>query len=137
MLKVRLGFPSLNTIKKMVRDQSLDGLGVTYNEIKHLSVNKSLAEYKGKMTAFPIYPSLTNKSTHQLFEAWSVDDVPISIKSIEGYIGYFSYVELSTKFRHVMGYKSSISELTTSVTSSSIDLDLASTPKPNPYKCSF
>ena len=44
-----------------------------------------------------------------------MDDVPISIKSIEGYIGYFSYVELSTKFRHVMGYKSSISELTTSV----------------------
>ena len=99
----------------MVRDQSIDGLGVTYNEIKHLSVNKSLAEYKGKMTAFPIYPSLTNKSTHQLFEAWSVDDVPISIKSLEGYIGYFSYVELSTKFRHVMGYKSSISELPSSV----------------------
>jgi hypothetical protein len=71
VLKVRLGFPSLNTIKKMVRDQSLDGLGVTYNEIKHLSVNKSLAEYKGKMTAFPIYPSLFNKPTHQLF-VWTM-----------------------------------------------------------------
>ena len=52
----------------MVRDQSVHGLGVTYNEIKHLTVSKSLAEYKGEMTTFPVYPSLTNHSVNQLFE---------------------------------------------------------------------
>ena len=33
------------------------------------------------------------------------------IKSIEGYKGYFSYVEITTKFRHAIGYKQSIAEL--------------------------
>jgi hypothetical protein len=111
VLKVRLGFPSIQTIKNMVRDLSVHGLGVTYHDIKHLTVSKSLAEYRGRMTAFPIYPSLTNHSVNQLFETWSVDDVPMPIKSIEGYKGYFSYVEITTKFRHAIGYKQSIAEL--------------------------
>ena len=38
VLKVRLGFPSIQTIKTMVRYQSVHGLGVTHHDIKHLTV---------------------------------------------------------------------------------------------------
>ena len=112
VLKIRLGFLGTHTLKSLVRNQSVDGLGVQSNELKHLHIGPSLAEYKGRMNAFPTYPTIPTNPHIRLCETWSVDDVPMPVTSIEGYSGYFSFVEKSTNFRYAIGY-TSIAELPT------------------------
>ena len=106
VLKVRLGFSNIKHIRDLVRLQAVNGLGVTNDQIKSLKLGKSLAEYQGGMRAFPIYPTLSNNLYKGLGETWSLDPVPMPIKSIEGYHGYYSFVESSIKFRLAIGYKS-------------------------------
>ena len=113
ILKIRLGFLGTHTLKSIVRHQSVDGLNVQSDELKHLHIGPSLAEYKGRMHAFPTYPSISSNPHTNLCETWSVDDVPMPITSIEGYIGYFSFVEKSTNFRYAIGFSTSIAELPT------------------------
>ena len=86
---------------------TVHGLDTTTKQIKNIFLRPALAEYQGGMKSFPIYPSITSNTHQDLFETWSVDPVPMPITSIEGYFGYFSFVEKSTKFRHVTGYKQS------------------------------
>ncbi len=108
---VRLGFLNVKHLRDLVRAQAADGIGTTFSDIKDTYLGPSLAEYQGRMHAFPIYPSLSLHNHDQLFETWSVDPVPMPIKSLEGYIGYFSFVEKKLKFRHVQGYRTSCAEL--------------------------
>ena len=111
ILKVRLGFLNVKHLRDLVRVQAADGIGTTFSEIKNTYLGPSLAEYQGRMHAFPIYPSISLHNHEHLFETWSVDPVPMPIKSLEGYIGYFSFVEKKLKFRHVQGYRTSCAEL--------------------------
>ena len=106
VLKVRLGFSNIKHIRDLVRLQAVNGLGVTNDQIKSFQLSKSLAEYQGNMHAFPIYPTLSNNIHKGLGETWSLDPVPMPLKSIEGYHGYYSFVESSIKFRLAIGYKS-------------------------------
>ena len=107
VLKVRLGFPNIKTLRHLIKHQAVHGLDTTTKQIQNIFIRPALAEYQGGMRSFPIYPSITSTIHQDLFETWSVDPVPMPIKSIEGYIGYFSFVEKSVKFRHVSGYKQS------------------------------
>ena len=107
VLKVRLGFPNIKTLRHLIKHQAVHGLDTTTKQIKNIFLRPALAEYQGGMKSFPIYPSITSNTHQDLFETWSVDPVPMPITSIEGYLGYFSFVEKSTKFRHVSGYKQS------------------------------
>ena len=111
VLKVRLGFLNIKHIRDLIKVNGAYGIGATQSEIKNTYLGPSLAEYQGRMHAFPIYPSLTQHTHEYLFETWSVDPVPMPIKSLEGYIGYFSFVEKKVKFRHVQGYRNSVAEL--------------------------
>ena len=77
VLKIRLGFLGTHNIRQIVKKQSIDGLEATHDDIKHIHIKPSLAEYKGRMSAFPIYPSLSHNPHASLFETWSVDDVPM------------------------------------------------------------
>jgi len=111
ILKVRLGFLNVKHLRDLVKVNGAIGIGTTTSEIKNTYLGSSLAEYQGRMHAFPIYPSLSLHNHDHLFETWSVDPVPMPIKSLEGYIGYFSFVEKKIKFRHVQGYRKSVAEL--------------------------
>ena len=134
VLKIRLGFLGTHNIRHIVKKQSINGLDTTHDDIKHIHIKPSLAEYKGRMNAFPIYPALSNNPHIHLFETWSVDDVPMPVISIERYSGYFSFVEKSTRFRYAIGYTHSISELPDAITKLVQKFGSRSNPKCKPLR---
>ena len=110
VLHVRLGHLSDATLRSLITHNVVDGLDVTPDDLRKHKLGSCYADWIGKMQAFPIYPSLKNHSP-DLFEHWSVDDVPMPTVSIEGYKGFFAFREQTTIFADAYGYTTSISEL--------------------------
>jgi hypothetical protein len=84
VLHVRLGHASEDLIKWIVKSGVCDGLGYTYNQIKHLQLPLCDACMKGRMKAFPRLPSMTT-STYGIFEYITLDIIHLNRKSCHGY----------------------------------------------------
>jgi hypothetical protein len=81
---VRLGHASENLIKWIVKSGVCDGLGYTYDQIKHLQLPLCDACMKGRMKAFPIPPSMTT-SAYGIFEYFTLDIIHLNRKSCREY----------------------------------------------------
>jgi hypothetical protein len=66
----------------------LKGLHYTYDDIKHLSLGLCPSCMKGRMKAFPIPSSISNKK-YGIFEYLTVDIIHINKRNCRGYIALF------------------------------------------------
>ena len=97
ILHVKLGHVGEDTIKWAARNNSLVGLGFTYDDIKHLTLKLCPACMEGKMEAFPVPPSLTSR-VYNPFEYLSVDILIWTYTSVRGFRYTALYVDKSTKY---------------------------------------
>jgi hypothetical protein len=84
VLHVRLRHASEDLIKWIVKSGVCNGLGYTYDQIKHLQLPLCDACMKGRMRAFPIPPSMTT-SAYGIFEYITLDIIHLNRKSCRGY----------------------------------------------------
>jgi hypothetical protein len=101
VLHVKLGHVGEDTIKWAVRNDSMIGLGYTYDEIKNLTLKQCPSCMEGKMEAFPIPPSITTRQ-YGVFEYLSVDILSWTYVSVRGYQYTALYVDKCTK--HLFHY---------------------------------
>jgi len=114
VLHVMLGHIPEKQIKRMVRDNLVNGLKFSYDKIKHLQLGLCPTCVMTKMRAFPIYSSLSiNK--HGIFEYISFDILEFGQKtlSIDGYRYVALYVDQCTNKLMVYGMKTKDELLTT------------------------
>jgi hypothetical protein len=98
---VRLGHPSQQALKKIVKDQSVLGLGVLWNDIKDLELGICDSCMKSRMHAFPM-PTSISKRTYQIFEYITCDYCPMSVLSTRKYKGIYIYADKRSE--RVFGY---------------------------------
>jgi hypothetical protein len=78
ILHVRLGHTSEDLIQWIVKSGVCDGLGYTYDQIKHLQLPLCDVCMKGRMKAFPIRPSMT-ASTYGIFEYLTLNIIQLIV----------------------------------------------------------
>ena len=108
---MKLGHVGEDTIKWAARNNSLIGMGFTYDDIKHLTLKMCPACMEGKMEAFPVPPSMTTR-TYNVFEYISVDILIWTYTSVRGFKYTALYVDKCTKhlFHYHMKSKSELLE---------------------------
>jgi hypothetical protein len=87
---VRLGHPSQQALKRIVKDQAVLGLGVTWDEIKDMDLGICNSCLRSRMHAFPI-PKSISRTTYQIFEYITCDYCPMKVESTRGYTGIYIY----------------------------------------------
>jgi hypothetical protein len=109
VLHVKLGHVGEDTIKWAVRNNSMIGLGYTFDQIKNLNLKQCPACMEGKMEAFPVPPSITTRE-YGIFEYLSVDILAWTYTSVRGYLYTALYVDKCTKhlFHYHMKSKSEL-----------------------------
>jgi hypothetical protein len=106
VLHVILGHISESTIKRIVRNNLVDGLKFSYDQIKHLKLGLCPTCMMTKMKAFPIYPTMSIIS-YGIFECLSFDIIEFGQQtvSIDGYRYVALYVDSCTHKLMVYGMK--------------------------------
>ena len=106
VLHVILGHLSEYQIKRIVKNQLVDGLKFTYDQIKHLKLGLCPTCVMTKMRAFPVHRSLSNRN-HCIFEQISFDILEFGQRtlSIDGYRYVALYVDHRTNKIMVYGMK--------------------------------
>jgi transposase InsO family protein len=110
-LHVRLAHANERLLKHIVKNNVVSGIGVTWDEIKHLNLKMCDACMRGKMKSFPLPASITNKQ-YGIFEYISVDIVYFNSPSIKNYLYSALYVDKATTkvFQYPMKLKSELLE---------------------------
>jgi transposase InsO family protein len=110
-LHVRLAHANERLLKHIVKNNIVSGIGVSWDEIKHLKLKMCDACMRGKMKSFPIPASITNK-VYKVFEYVSVDIVYFNSPSIKNFLYSALYVDKATTkvFQYPMKLKSELLE---------------------------
>jgi hypothetical protein len=87
---VRLGHPSEEALKRMIKNQSVLGIGVKWDEVKNMELGLCDSCLKSRMHAFPVPASISRKE-YQIFEYITCDYCPMSVVSVQGYRGIYVY----------------------------------------------
>jgi hypothetical protein len=98
---VRLGHPSQQALKRIVKDQAVLGLGVTWNDIKDMDLGICNSCMRSRMHAFPI-PKSISTTTYQVFEYITCDYCPMKVLSTRKYTGIYIYGDKQSEF--IFGY---------------------------------
>jgi hypothetical protein len=77
ILHVKLGHAPEQVIKRICKHKMLKGLHYTYDDIKNLSLGLCPSCMKGRMKAFPIPSSISDKQ-YGIFEYLTVDIIYIN-----------------------------------------------------------
>jgi hypothetical protein len=90
-LHLRLGHAGRDAILKMVKDGSINGCGVSFEELSRDNTwfHCNSCEH-GRMHSFPIPASITNRE-YGIFQFITSDFVPFQKKSVRGYVGAYIY----------------------------------------------
>jgi hypothetical protein len=84
ILHIKLGHAPEQVIKRICKLKMLKGLHYTYDDIKNLPLGLCSSCMKGRMKAFPIPYSISNK-TYGIFEYLTVDIIYNNKRSCRGY----------------------------------------------------
>jgi hypothetical protein len=108
-LHVRLAHVNERLLKHIVKNNIVLGLGVKWDEIKNIKLKLCDACQRGKMKAFPVPASISNK-VYGIFEFISVDIVYFNEPSIKNYLFSALYVDKATSkvFQYAMKNKSDL-----------------------------
>ena len=106
MLHVILGHIPESTIKRIVKQNLVNGLKFSYEQIKNLKLGICPTCMMTKMKAFPIYPTMEPVS-YGVFECLSFDIIEFGqqVRSIDGYRYVALYVDHCTNKLMVYGMK--------------------------------
>ena len=95
-LHVRLGHLQERKIKRLVKNKSVKGLGVTYEQIRRAKMRMCFACKLASMKALPIYPSINDKIEYKPFECIHSDWIPLKFKDGTSYKGFHFFVDQAT-----------------------------------------
>ena len=106
MLHVILGHIPESTIKRIVKNNLVNGLKVSYEQIKNLKLGICPTCMMTKMKAFPIYPTM-EPASYGVFECLSFDIIEFGqqVRSIDSYRYVALYVDHCTNKLMVYGMK--------------------------------
>jgi hypothetical protein len=106
VLHVILGHIPESTIKRIVKQNLVNGLKFSYEQIKNLKLGICPTCMMTKMKAFPIYPTMEPVS-YGVFECLSFDIIEFvqQVRSIDGYRYVALYVDHCTNKLMVYGMK--------------------------------
>ena len=106
MLHVILGHIPESSIKRIVKNNLVNGLKFSYDQIKNLRLGLCPTFMMTKMKAFPIYPTM-EPASYGVFECLSFDIIEFGqqVRSIDGYRYVVLYVGHCTNKLMVYGMK--------------------------------
>lgn len=109
VLHVKLGHANEKLIKWIVKHNIVLGLGYTHDDVKNLTLKLCPSCMTGRMHAFPIPMSISNKE-YGIFELLSVDIVVLNKTSLRGFKYTALYVDKCTSkvFPYHMALKSEL-----------------------------
>jgi len=103
----RTGHLPERLILHMAKNDSVDGIGYTYRQLKSHHMETCWADLLGRMHSLPIPASIRNIDQEpDVFEILSFDPKDMPINSIEGYKGFLLLVDKRTKLLMTKPYKS-------------------------------
>jgi hypothetical protein len=107
VLHVILGHIPESTIKRIVKQNLVNGLKFSYEQIRNLKLGISPTCMMTKMKAFPIYPTM-EPASYGVFECLSIDIIEFGqqVRSIDEYRYVALYVDHCTNKLMVYGMKS-------------------------------